>query len=76
MLGIAQLLSMLLIAGTELLLQGQPFVLLQLLLLYDRQALLTERLSMCGRLPLKLRAISPGLYLPHHRRQQANADHP
>ncbi|TWC74889.1 hypothetical protein FBY10_101596 [Pseudomonas sp. SJZ103] len=54
-------------AGTELLLQGQPFVLLYLLLAQGCLGLLTERLGMDSRLPLQLRPQSPSLYLPGHR---------
>ncbi|SDR40984.1 hypothetical protein SAMN04490186_6192 [Pseudomonas grimontii] len=74
MLGIAQLPSMVLVADTELLLQGQPFVLFSLLLMQGRLALLAERLCMGRSLALKLCRQPPGLYLPSHRHQQANAD--
>lgn len=43
---IAQLPSMLLVNGAELLLQGQPFVVFGLLLTQGRLILLTERLGM------------------------------
>lgn len=74
MLGIAQLPSMVSVADTELLLQRQPFVLFSLLLTQGCLALLAEHLCMGGRLTLKLRTQPPGLYLPSHRHQQANAD--
>ena len=71
---IAQLPSMLLVDGAELLLKRQPFVLLRLLLAQSYLALLAERLCMGRSLALKLCRQPPGLYLPSHRHQQANAD--
>jgi len=71
---IAQLPSMLLVDGAELLLKRQPFVLLRLLLAQSYLALLAERLRLGRRLRLKLRTITPGLHLPHERAQQAHAD--
>ncbi|SAM35880.1 hypothetical protein BN1864_LIB5394:05927 [Pseudomonas sp. 1 R 17] len=72
--GIAQLPSMVLVAGTELLLQGQPFVLFSLLLMQGRLASLAERLCMGRSLALKLYPQAPGLDLPGHRHQQASTD--
>ncbi|KTC60011.1 hypothetical protein AO262_00180 [Pseudomonas fluorescens ABAC62] len=73
-LGIAQLPSMVLVAGTELLLQGQPFILFSLLLLQGHLALQAERLRLGRRLALQLCAEPPGLYLPSQGHQQADAD--
>ncbi|PUB43930.1 hypothetical protein SAMN05660912_01539 [Pseudomonas sp. LAMO17WK12:I1] len=74
MLGIAQFPGMMLVAGTELLLQGQSFVLFSLLLMQGRLALLAERLRMGRSLTLKLSPQAPGLDLPGHRHQQASTD--
>jgi hypothetical protein len=56
-----------LIIGTELLLKGQPLILLDLLLVQGCLRLRCRQ--MCD-----LRRVPPGLYLPHNRHQQAYTD--
>ena len=66
-LGIAQFPGMLLVTGTELLLQGQPFVLFSLLLLQDC-------LNLQCRQAFNLHPLPPRLHLPDNSHQQADTD--
>ncbi|OIN52570.1 hypothetical protein BLL37_20115 [Pseudomonas azotoformans] len=59
---------MLLVAGAELLLKGQPLVLFGLLLLLGCPGL-------CRRQTFNLRPVSPRLHLPDNSHQHAYAKH-
>ncbi|ONH55352.1 hypothetical protein SAMN04490182_0402 [Pseudomonas cedrina] len=68
-LGIDQLPGMSYVAGSELLLKGQPLVLRELLLMQSG-------LDLCYRQMFNPRRVPPCLHLPDNRHQQAYADQP